>query len=280
MLQIELRHEGFPSDLSNQQWNLIKDYLPLTSSVGRPRRVCLRQILNAIFYLNRTGCAWRYLPKSFPKWRTVYDYFINWNRKGVMDKIHSILVEEVRRFENRDSKPSVLIIDSQAVKAHWGTDRGYDGFKKVRGRKRNIVVDSLGLIHSIKVDSALIKDHRSAIEVFRNFDNHEGTVKKVIADGGYRGDFPWLLEQWHGIEVICTASKNIRDSRDSRILVESNLKPTRWVVERTFAWLNHYRRLARDYEKKASNSRVSVLISMIQLMLRRLTRGKEGKWQQ
>lgn len=278
MLQIELRHEGFPSDLSNQQWDLIKDLLPLTSPVGRPRRVCLRQILNAIFYLNRTGCPWRYLPKNFPNWRTVYDYFINWNRDGVLENIHNQLVSQVRIIETKETKPSLLIIDSQAVKAHWGEDRGYDGFKKIRGRKRSIVVDSLGLVHSVMVDSALIKDHRSAIDIFRRFENKENKVKKVLADGGYRGDFSWLLEKWHGIEVICTASKNRNTNTAARVLIESNLKPTRWVVERTFAWLNHYRRLSRDYEKKAINSRLNVLIAMIQLMLNRLTKGKNKRW--
>lgn len=273
MLQIGRQY--YPSDLSNQQWKLISKLLPSASRQGRPRKIYLRQVVSAIFYVNRTGCAWRYLPNNFPHWRTVYDYYRQWQRKGIIEKIHFSLVKKVRVADLRPTTPSKCIIDSQASKAHWGEARGFDGFKKVRGRKRNIVVDTLGLIHDLRVDSAFEKDHRSAIKMFtenpEKMRAHLPRLKEIYADGGYRGDFSWFVQTHYGAVVNLNSSKNIRDAKQSKIIMQSNLKPVRWIVERTFAWFNHFRRLSRDYEKSVASSKAMIFLAMIQIMLNRLT---------
>src|SRR5262249_2521446 len=138
---------------------------PKARTGGRPRTTDVREVLNAILYLTRSGCAWRYLPRDFPPWQTVYLYYVRWSAEGVLKGIHDYLVCCVRISENRSPVPSVLIVDSQSSKAQWGEQRGYDGFKKVRGRKRNIFVDTLGLIHSVQVDAAGAKDYISGIQM-------------------------------------------------------------------------------------------------------------------
>lgn len=278
----------YPSDLTDQQWDCIKKLIPKARAGGRPRTTEVRAVMNAIFYINRTGCAWRYLPKELPPWQSVYTYFSDWTKQGILNKIHIRLVRNVRILDKRGEKSSILIVDSQSAKAQWGEDRGFDGFKKVRGRKRNIFVDSLGLIHSIKVDAANKKDHRSAIEMLNPKSVHfPNTTKKelkaFLADGGYRAiEFHEIVEKTFKVKPTLKSSAHQKNhKKEGRILVSSNLKPTRWIVERTFAWFNYFRRLSRDFEKKTSCSEAMIQIAMMQIMLKRLYRvpGEYRRWQ-
>jgi putative transposase len=283
MLKVE---QAYPSDLTDQQWDHIKGLIPCARFGGRPRRTDVRQVVNAVFYLNRTGCAWRYLPPPFPPWQTVYAYYTQWKDSGVFHKIHEQLVKSIRRLEKRSERPGLLIVDSQSAKAQWGESRGFDGFKKVRGRKRSIFVDSLGLIHSVRVDSAQLKDHTSAIKMLDPSSPYFPSLAKTplamfLADGGYKPhDFQNQVQKAFHIWPTFAQSAHYKDMNKSKVLTKSNLKPKRWIVERTFAWFNNYRRLSRDYEKKSSNSEGMILVAMTQLMLRRLCRESEpySRW--
>ena len=176
----------YPSDLSDLEWQLIKDILPPASNFGRPRFTDLKRIVNACFYVSRTGCPWRYLPRSFPPWKTVYDYFRKWRMSGLWQRIHDALVNCVREKAGRNKNPSLLMLDSQSAKAHYGDTRGYDGFKKVRGRKRQIVVDSLGLIHGLRVHAANGSDRTEGASVLERCRNKQA-VTGFIVDSGYSG---------------------------------------------------------------------------------------------
>jgi putative transposase len=276
----------YPSDLSDSQWETIRKFIPCARRGGRPRTTDVRQIVNAVFYLNRVGCAWRYLPKqsAFPPWQTVYDYFSRWSASGVWQQIHDYLVTQVRKSAGRNEATSVLIVDSQSIKAPSGEDRGYDGFKKVRGRKRNLFVDTLGLIHSVKVNGAQKREDRSAIEMMKPDQPYypQATVQKLsafYADGAYKAhDFQNEIKKRWGIwPTLKTASKKVDIQQVKPGIYQrvygyqvSSLKPVRWIVERTFSWFNHYRRLAKDYERKTKNSETMIQLAMTQIMLTRL----------
>jgi len=272
----------YPSDLNDLQWKHIKPLVsPARSARGRRRRISIRRLLNAVFYINQTGCAWRHLPKTYPEWETVYWYYSKWVANGFLRKVHDALVRMVRVFEKRTPTPTVLIIDSQSIKCRFGSDRGLDAFKKVRGRKRNIIVDTLGFIHGLLVDSALIKDHISG---YRLLDGPQAPapldqpLTAFLADGGYRPfDFQCAVEDRYQIWPTLRMSVSKKNNRDTKVIYESNLKPQRWIVERTFAWLNNYRRLSHDYERTAKSSEGMIYLAMMQLMLRRLTRPRPYK---
>lgn len=261
----------YPSDLSDKQWKLICNFIPkATTTIGRPRTTEVRQVLNAVFYINRTGCAWRYLPKEYPPWPTVYDYYVRWVKFGVLRQIHDHLASLVRLKENKQALPSVVIIDSQSAKAHFGEHLGFDGFKKVRGRKRHILVDTMGLVHDLRVTSASSTDSPPAIEMLEPSSNRLIKLKALYVDGGYRGGFERQVFYRFGIRPTLKKTTHVIDRHGSRSLTQSNLKPTRWIVERTFAWFNHFRRLSRDYERKIKFSESMIYLSMTQLMLTRL----------
>lgn len=275
-----LQRTEYPSNLTEQQWELIKNILPKPRQGGRPRTIDVRQVMNAILYLNRSGCAWRYLPKDFPKWQTVYDYFSRWRTSGVWEKICAHLAKLVRWQQGREESPSVVIIDSQSAKAQYGESRGYDGFKKVRGRKRHILVDTLGIIHGVKVSAANLGDSGEGIDVVlkkQSFLKVRG-LQAIYADGGYREKFedqifrtfktrPTIVK---GKVTIIPSSNPKHKGSKRKVITSSNLAPKRWIVERTFAWFNHYRRLARDFERKTSNSESMVYLAMSQILLKKL----------
>ena len=227
---------SYPSDLNDLQWQRIKKFIPLPSHRGRPRGIVLRRVVNAMFYVNRTGCAWRYLPASFPPWQTVYWYYSRWSENGVLRRIHDALVGDVRVQAQKDPAPSALIIDSQSIKCRFGERRGFDAFKKVRGRKRNIVVDTLGLIHGLRVDGANIKDHSSGAELLRSGTVQSSVIqakplKMFMADGGYKAhEFQNEVQKQFQIWPTLKSGVGKRNNRHVRVLTESNLKPTRWVV--------------------------------------------------
>jgi putative transposase len=261
---------SYPSDLSDWQWQLIYRFIPPARGGGRPRTTDTRQVLNALLYLTRSGCAWRYLPTSYPPWRTVYDYFIRWKQEGVLEKIHGRLAKKVRMQEGRAETPSVWIIDSQSVRSPVGDERGYDGFKKIRGRKRQILVDSLGLVHGVRVHAAHLQDRDEGFSLVEKTLPAAYRFKQLYADAGYAGSFSLKTYRRYEKFPVITRSIGMKTPAEK---VMSNLKPTRWVVERTFAWFNHYRRLSRDYERKIPSSEAIIRLAMTQLMLQRLVPG-------
>jgi len=274
MLKVE---QVYPSDLSDTQWNAIKELIPSARYGGRPRTTNVREVINAIFYLTRSGCAWRYLPKSYPPWRTVYEYFSNWRRLGLWKKIHNRLRDRLRISQGRDISASALIVDSQSIRAAYGENRGYDGFKRLRGRKRHILVDTLGLLHSVRVHAANLSDRSQGHRLFEGFPQYKrARLDAVFADHGYRGQFVedlhWDFGFYPTIPALRKNSGQGRRKTAKEKLANRRLGKTpkkRWVVERTFSWFNHYRRLSKDYERKVAHSESMIYLAMTQLMLRR-----------
>jgi putative transposase len=251
-------------DLTNSEWNLISYCFPKPSKKGRRRKHPFRELLNAIFYLVRTGCQWRNLPKDFAPWRTVYHYFRCWKRNGLWNQIHAHLREHVRLVEGRKPQPSAAIIDSQSVKSTETSDeRGYDAGKKINGRKRHILVDTIGLVLLVMVLPANIQDRDGAKQLLAAFFSQKTRrrVKHIWADGGYTGT---LLERARKL-WRCTVEIVKRSE-----LHTFKVLPRRWVVERTFGWLGRSRRLSRDYERQATTGETMVYLAMIRLMLTRL----------
>jgi len=254
----------YTSDLTHAEWQLIDYCFPKPSKKGRRRKHPFRELLNAVFYLVRTGCQWRNLPKDFAPWRTVYHYFRLWKRNGLWNQIHTHLREHLRLVEGRKRQPSAGIIDSQSVKSTETSDeRGYDAGKKVNGRKRHILVDTIGLVLLVMVLPANIQDRDGAKQLLAAFFSQKTRrrVKHIWADGGYAGTLVAKARKlWRCTVEIVKRS----DLHTFKVL------PRRWVVERTFGWLGRYRRLSRDYERQATTGETMVYLAMIRLMLARL----------
>jgi putative transposase len=261
-----LQRTKYPSCLSDTQWNAIKELIPEAREGGRKRTTDVRLVLDAVFYLVRSGCAWRYLPKIFPPWQTVYWYFAQWSESGTWQRLNAILTQRARMHRGRERYPSAYVIDSQSVRCPFGERRGYDGFKKVRGRKRHIVVDTMGLLHSVKAHAANFHDGTMGFSVLEKV-LMPRKPEAIYVDAGYTGQFEMCAQLKLG--VAPTITKRMNRGLENR--AASNLKPIRWVVERTFAWLNHYRRLNKDYERTTLISESMVYAAMTQLLLRRLS---------
>jgi len=256
----------YTSDLTDAEWNLVYYCFPKPSKIGRPRKHEIRELLNAIFYLVKTACQWRNLPIHFARWGTVYHYFRLWKRNGLWATIHTHLREQVRLVAGRNRNASAGIIDSQSVKSTETSDeRGYDAGKKINGRKRHIVVDTIGLILWVMVLPANIQDRDGARQLLAAFfaKSPRRRVKHIWADGGYAGTLlDYARKLWRcTIEIVKRS-----DLHKFKVL------PRRWVVERTFGWLGRYRRLNRDYERQAPTGETMVYLAMIRLMLARLGR--------
>jgi transposase len=246
---------------------LLPDPASLTSAGGRPEEHCRRDIVDAIFYLVDNGTKWRSLPVDFPPWSTVYNYFAAWEAAGITGNVLDCLRDRVRIAEGRAATPSAAVVDSQSVKAAETVgvaSRGYDAGKKINGRKRHVVVDTLGLLLCVMVTAASVQDRDAAQPVLRNLHGCFARIRLVWADGGYAGKLlDWAKDQ---LRLKLQIVKRSDDTKGFHVL------PRRWVVERTLGWITGHRRCARDYERLPTHHEAMVRWTMIRITSKRLAR--------
>jgi putative transposase len=265
--------QRYETDLSDDQWALIEPFLPKPKPMGRPP-ADLREVINGILYLVRTGCQWRMLPKDFPPWSTVHTWYRRWRQDGTWERIHEALRQQVRRHEGRHPSPRSSAADSQSVKtAGQGGERGFDNGKKVQGRKRHLWVDSLGLLLAVLVTGADVHDSRAACTLFhRRLWDELPRLKVVYTDSQYTAAY--LDEEVFAWSPFRKQVVSRPEGSEGFVKL-----PQRWVVERTISWLGRSRRLSKDYERKTESSEAMIQVSMIHLMLRRLAPAEKSHTQ-
>jgi putative transposase len=252
----------YPSNLTEHQWLFIESIIEPNSKRKRKHR--LFDIYNAILYVAKSGCQWRMLPAHFAPRNTVYFYYRKWKLEGVFEQINDYLVNLVRKTFGRNASPSLAIIDSRSVKTsrQGGDERGYDGGKKIKGRKHHIIVDSLGLLLAVVAHSATQHDSKAAFSVIERLKYRFPRLKTIIADGGYRGELAENVKKAFGwsLQVV------LRSDTTKKFEV----LPKRWIVERTISWFEGFRRLSKDYQKIPETSETMIIIAMTKIMLNKI----------
>jgi transposase len=273
----------YPSDRTDYEWSILAPLLPPAKPGGRPRRLDLRRILNGIFYLLRSGCAWRYLPREYGPWTTAFHYFRRWRLDNTWARIQAVLRERVRRQARRAPTPSAAILDSQSVKTtEQGGPHGYDGGKQVNGRKRHILVDTRGLLLKVVVHPANTQDRDGAKLVLADVGSQFPRIRHLWADQAYTGPLlDWIATEvgW-SVEIVERSPRRgfqiTPDGQFQRVSLPAVFEPLarRWVVERALAWIGRHRRMSKDYERLCTTSEALVYLTNIRLLLGRLSQSQ------
>ena len=260
---------SYASDVTDFEWEFIEPFTRQKPGRGKKRTVDIRAVVNAIFYINKTGCQWEMLPHDFPDYRHVNYYYTKWRKDGTWDDIMDTVRACARIAEGHDPEPSMAIIDSQSVKTdQYGEDHGFDGHKKIKGRKRHIAVDTLGFLLFVFVTCAATRDVEGGYELCHELQQKRPRIKKVLVDSAYRGEFVEHVTRYYRFTVDVVQ----KIAGQQGFIVQ----PWRWIVERTFAWCIWYRRLSKDYEKTVDSSETMLKIANIRIMLRRLEKKAFG----
>ena len=249
---------NYPTNLSDSQWQIISKFL----DVERSRKYDLSEIVNAILYLVKTGCQWRMLPQDFPGWKIVYYYFSTWKKSSLIELIHESLVEQTRKANEKNEEPTVGIIDAQSVKNTLvsSEDKGFDAGKRIKGIKRHIIVDTIGLILSVVIQSASVQDRDGAISAIEKLVENWKKIVRIFSDGGYRGALIETVKKKFSIQLEIIKRDELKTFK---------VLPKRWIVERTFAWIDTNRRTAKHYERLNETGVAMVHLAAIRIMLNR-----------